>query len=78
MAGDIYISAGSISADLVDAGYESWALQIDEVIVVAESTSDVVHGLHDTLGRLLAEEAELPEPLRVRVDLLRESLAASL
>ncbi|MFC7479308.1 hypothetical protein ACFQX7_03455 [Luedemannella flava] len=77
MAGDIYISAGSMSADLAEAGYERWALQIDEVIVAATSTPDVVRGLHCTLDRLLGEETELPAPLRAKASLLRESLAGS-
>ena len=78
MAGDIYISAGTMSADLADAGYECWAATIDEVIVVATSTTEVLRGLHHTLGRLLGEEEGLPEPLRVRASLLRESVAASM
>jgi hypothetical protein len=78
MAGDIYISAGSMSADLAEAGYEEWALQIDEVIVGATSTPEVLRGLHCTLGRLLGEETNLPEPLRTRATLLRESVAADL
>jgi hypothetical protein len=67
-----------MSADLVDAGYEHWAAQIDEVIVGATSTPEVMQGLHCTLGRLLGEEADLPEPLRTRARLLRESVAGDL
>lgn len=77
MAADIYTSAGALSADLADAGYEGWASRIDEVIVAATSSAQVVRGLHDTLGSLLAQEAALPEPLRVRVAQLREALAAA-
>jgi|tagenome__1003787_1003787.scaffolds.fasta_scaffold20599435_2 hypothetical protein len=78
MAGDIYISAGTMSADLADAGYECWASRIDEVIVAATSTPEVLRGLHSTLDRLLAEEEGLPEPLRTRASLLRESVAESM
>ena len=78
MAGDIYISAGTMSADLADAGYECWAARIDEVIVSATSTPEVLRGLRHTLGRLLGEEEGLPEPLRARATLLHEAVAASL
>lgn len=69
----LYAEVRALASALSDAGFPAWADRIEDMIAVGSTATEILMGLRWVLGELLAQEKQLPSPLRAgAVDLERE------